>query len=123
MSSVLMSFPRAMMTLATMNSCLAALVVPGIGDDAGNGRRGGDGRTAQVDLGLGVPHASLEVPVRRAEGGLVVAQRPLVHAEAGAASGVHHHRAGGHEVLYVALGERLRENPARRGEDEHPRAG
>src|SRR5512133_1713399 len=114
MSSVLMSFPRAMMTLATMNSCLAALVVPGIGDDAGDGRRGGDGRAAQVDLRLGVPHAALEVPVRRAEGGFVVAERPFMHAEAGAASRVHHHRACRHEVLHVALGERLREDAARR---------
>src|SRR5450759_1621886 len=108
MSSVLMSFPSAMMTLATKDSCLAALAVPGIGDDAGDGRGGRDGRAAQVDLGFRVAHAPLEVAVRRAERCLVVAECAFVHAQAGSATRVHDHGAGLHEVLHVALVHGLR---------------
>jgi hypothetical protein len=43
----------------------------------------------RYDLRLRVPHPPLEVPVRGGDGDLVVAEGPLVDAEARAAAGVH----------------------------------
>src|ERR1700693_2806649 len=92
-----------------------------VGDNAGQGRRGGHRRRREVDLGGRVPHPPLEVPVRRRDRRLAVSQRPFVDAEARAAARVHHDGAGGHEVAEVAQPERLRVDACRGREDEHAR--
>src|SRR5574340_993177 len=95
--------------------------LPRVGQDARDGRGGRDGGRAEVDLRLRVPHPPLEVPVRRGDGALAVAERPLVDAEARAAAGVHDDGARLHEVGDVAAVERLLEDAPGGGEDEHPR--
>ena len=87
--------------------------------DAGERRGGGHRGRAEVDLGVRVAHAALEVAVGGGERHLAVAERALVDAEAGAAAGVHDHGARPHQVEDVALVERLLEDAAGGGEDEH----
>src|SRR5512138_2550550 len=105
----------------TTNATLPMSVpLPRVGDDARDGRGGRDGGGGEVDLRLRVPHPPLEVPVRRGDRDLAVAERPLVDAEARAAAGVHDDGARLHEVGDEALLERGLVDASRGGEDEHP---
>src|SRR5512145_2083566 len=90
-------------TLKTTLAMLLPSFGSGIGDDAGDGAGGGHSRRAEVDLGVGVAHAPLEVAVGGGQGDVAVGEGPLVHAQAGAAARIHDHGAGLHEGGNVAL--------------------
>src|SRR5664279_3792287 len=82
-------------------------LLPRIRDDAREGRRRRDGGRREIHVCARIPHPPLEVPVRRRDRRLAVAERTLVDAEARAAARVHDDGAGGHEVAEVAETHRL----------------
>ena len=81
-----------------------------VGDLAGDGGGGGDGRVGEVDLGAARAHAADEVAVGRGDGHFVVAEDAHVSAQTGAAGGVGDDAAGVDDDVDVARFGRFAED-------------